>query len=153
MDRRNLGDIIGSLLFMSVGIGVTIGAIGLHVGKATEPQPGFFPFLSGAIILVLSLVILIRGFAGRTEGRENFGEIRRPAMLVGVLIVFVALLEPLGFIITSLIAILLVLWIMGVKSWRALLISAFAFSIGTYLLFDRLLGITLPAGALAPLGL
>jgi len=150
---RNRSDILAALVLILIAVGAMIGAVGLRIGTPTEPQPGFFPFLSGAVILVLSLVILVRGFIGRTEVRGSFGEIRRPAMLVGVLIVFVALLEPLGFIITSLIAILLVLWIMGVKSWRALLISAFAFSIGTYLLFDRLLGITLPAGALAPLGL
>ncbi len=150
---KNRGDILASLLLILIGIGAVIGAIGLQVGTPTEPQPGFFPFLSGAAIILFSLIILVRGFFGRMEGKGSFGEIRRPAMLVGVLIVFVALLEPLGFIITSLVAIALVLLIMGVKSWKALLISTFAFSIGTFLLFDRLLGITLPAGVLARFGL
>jgi putative tricarboxylic transport membrane protein len=150
---KNLSDILASLVLILIASGAIIGAIGLRIGTPTEPQPGFFPFLSGAVILVLSLVILFRGFAGRTGSRQGFGEIRRPAMLVGVLIVFVVLLESLGFILASLIAIVLVLRIMGLRSWRVLLISAFAFSIGTFLLFDRLLGIPLPAGVLAPLGL
>jgi len=148
---KNRGDILASLLLILIGIGAIIGAIGLQIGTPTEPQPGFFPFLSGAVIILFSLIILARGFFGRMEDKRSFGEIRRPAMLVGVLIVFVALLEPLGFIIISLISIVLVLLIMGVKSWKALLISTFAFSIGTFLLFDRLLGITLPAGVLARL--
>jgi putative tricarboxylic transport membrane protein len=150
---KNLSDIIGSGILILFGIVGIIGAIGLRIGTPTEPQPGFFPFLSGAIIIIFSLIILIRGCLVHTEVKRSFGEIRRPAMLVGVLIIFVAILEPLGFIIASLFAIALVLFIMGVKSWQTLLISSFAFSIGTFLLFDRLLGISLPAGVLSRFGL
>jgi putative tricarboxylic transport membrane protein len=150
---KNRSDILAGLLLIFIGSGAMIGAIDLKIGTPTEPQPGFFPFLSGTIILVFSLVILLQGCFGRSKNKESFGEVRRPAMLVGILILFVAILEPVGFIITSLIAIALVLLVMGVRSWQALLVSSFAFSIGTFVLFDRLLGIALPAGILARIGL
>src|SRR3990172_1837390 len=146
---KNLSDIIGSGILILFGIVGIIGAIGLRIGTPTEPQPGFFPFLSGAIIIIFSLIIIVQGWYGSAGDKKSLGDIRRPAMLVGVLIIFVSILEPLGFIITSLIAIALVLFIMGVRSWQTLLISSFAFSIGTFLLFDRLLGITLPTGVLS----
>jgi len=150
---KNLADIVGSLILILMGIVAIIGAIGLHVGTPTEPQPGFFPFMSGAFILVLSLIILVRGWLGRGNRPAKFGEVRRPALLVVALIAFVAVLEPLGYLITSLIIVALVLRIMGIRSWRVLLTTSFAMSIGTFVLFDRLLGIALPVGILSRVGL
>ncbi len=57
--------------------------------------------------------------------------------------------ERLGFVIGTLIASGLILRILSVKSWRVLVITSLGLSIGTYLLFDRLLGIDLPMGMLA----
>jgi putative tricarboxylic transport membrane protein len=150
---KNLADIAGSLILILVGIVAIIGAIGLHVGTPTEPQPGFFPFMSGAFILVLSSIILVQGWLGRGNRPAKFGEVRRPALLVVALIAFVAVLEPLGYLITSLIIVALVLRIMGIRSWRVLLTTSFAMSIGTFVLFDRLLGIALPVGILSRVGL
>jgi len=62
-------------------------------------------------------------------------------------------LEPLGYVITSFVVVALVLLIMRIKSWRVVLVTSLALSIGTFLLFGRLLGITLPAGILSALGL
>jgi hypothetical protein len=146
---KNLADIVAGLVLIFVGTGVIVGAIGLRVGTPTEPQPGFFPFLSGVSILILSSILLILGWLGRTKSRISFGEMGRPAEVVAVLIAFVGLLEPLGYLITSFIGVALVLRIMGIKSWRVLLTTSLGLSIGTFVLFDRILGITLPVGILS----
>jgi len=150
---KNSPDIVAGLVLIFVGIGAIAGAIGLRVGTPTEPQPGFFPFLSGVSIFILSSIILVQGWFGRTKSTISFGEIRRPAMLIAVLIAFVGLLEPLGYIIASPIIVVLALRIMGIKSWKVLLTTSLGLSIGTFVLFDRLLGITLPVGILSRLGL
>jgi putative tricarboxylic transport membrane protein len=74
-------------------------------------------------------------------------------MLIAVLIAFVGLLEPLGYIVVSPIIVVLALRIMGIRSWRVVLTTSVALSMGTFILFDRLLGITLPVGILSRLGL
>lgn len=153
MGMKNSADIVAGIVLIFVGIGAIVGAVGLRVGTPTEPQPGFFPFLSGVSILILSSIILIQGWLGRTKSRTSFGEVRRPAMLIAVLIAFVGLLEPLGYIIASPIIVVLALRIMGIRSWKVLLTTSLGLSIGTFVLFDRLLGITLPVGILSLLGL
>lgn len=150
---KNLADVSASLVLISVGIGAIVGGIGLQVGTPTEPQPGFFPFLSGVSIAFLSSVLFVRGLLGRRKKGVPFGEVRRPALLVVVLFLFVGGLEPLGYIISTPIAAGLLLRIMGIKSWRVLILISLMLSIGTYLLFDRLLGITLPVGLLSYLRL
>jgi hypothetical protein len=82
-----------------------------------------------------------------------FGEVGRPALLLAVMIVLVAVLDRLGYVIGTFIASGLILRILNVKSWRVLILTSFCLSIGTYILFDKLLGIELPVGILARFGL
>jgi putative tricarboxylic transport membrane protein len=151
MDKRNLGDIIGSLLFMSVGIGVTIGAIGLHVGKATEPQPGFFPFLGGIALSVLSGILLLQAWRGRSAGTQVFGKLWGPCILFMVLIFYVATLETLGYLICTAILSAVILRVMETKSLRVLIMTSILVAVGSYILFNRLLDVPLPLGILVKL--
>jgi putative tricarboxylic transport membrane protein len=150
---KNSSDVVGSLFLFLLGIGAIGGAIQLHVGTPTEPQPGFFPLLAGISLVVLSTIIFLKAWFGHRQKEEAFGEVRRPALLLGVMIVLVAVLDRLGYVIGTFIASGLILRILNVKSWWVLLLTSFCLSIGTYILFDRLLGIELPVGILARLGL
>jgi putative tricarboxylic transport membrane protein len=150
---KNWSDVLGSFVLFFVGVGAIIGAIGLQVGSPTEPQPGFFPFLDGIFLIVFSGIIFLQGWLGRSREKVTFGEVRRPALLLAVMIVLVAVLDRLGYVIGTFIASGLILRILNVKSWRVLILTSFCLSIGTYILFDRLLGIDLPAGVLARFGL
>jgi len=151
MDRRNLGDIIGSIFFMFVGIGVTIGAIGLHVGKATEPQPGFFPFLGGITLSVLSGILLLQTWRGRSTETHAFGKLWGPCILFLVLIFYVATLETLGYLICTAILSAVILRVMETRSLKVLITTSILVAVGSYILFHRLLDVPLPLGILAKL--
>jgi hypothetical protein len=150
---KNRSDAVGSLFLFLLGIGAVLGAIRLKVGSPTEPQPGFFPFLGGLSLIVLSFVIFLKGQMGQSQKKVVFGEVGRPALLLVVLIVLVAALDRVGYVIGTFIASGLILRILNVKSWRTLILTSLCLSIGTYILFDKLLGIDLPVGILARLGL
>jgi putative tricarboxylic transport membrane protein len=66
--------------------------------------------------------------------------------------VYVGVLEPLGYVPATLLLAGLILRVLRVTSWRAVAVSSAALSIGTYLLFRRVLGIDLPAGLVTFLG-
>jgi hypothetical protein len=150
---KNTGDIVGSLFLFFLGIGAVIGAIRLHVGSPTEPQPGFFPFLGGISLIVFSIIIFLKGRAGPHRKKVASGEVWRPVLLLAVMIALVAVLSRVGYVIGTFIASGLILRIMNVKSWRVLLLTSLCLSVGTYILFDKLLGIELPVGILLRLGL
>jgi hypothetical protein len=150
---KNRGDVLGSLFLFLLGIGAVIGAIRLKVGSPTEPQPGFFPFLGGLSLIVLSSVIFFKGWVAKSQKKVAFGEVGRPALLLVVLIALVAVLDSVGYVIGTFIASGLILLILNVKSWRTLILTSLCLSIGTYILFDKLMGIDLPVGILARLGL
>jgi putative tricarboxylic transport membrane protein len=150
---KNMSDMIGGLVLFVLSVGTLIGSIFLKIGTPTEPQSGFFPFLGSAALLVFSAVIFFQGWLGKEKGQASGGDVLRPALLVVVLIIFVAVLDLLGYVVATFIASGFILRIMGVKSWRVLIITGLCLSIGTYLLFDKLLGVELPIGALSRFGL
>ena len=150
---KNTGDAVGSLFLFLLGIGAVVGAIRLKVGSPTEPQPGFFPFLGGLSLIVLSTIIFFKGRIGQSQEKIAFGELGRPALLLAVMIVLVAVLDSVGYVVGTFLASGIILRILNVKSWRTIIFTGLCLSIGTYILFDKLMGIELPVGILVRLGL
>jgi putative tricarboxylic transport membrane protein len=150
---KNTGDVIGGLVLCALSIAAGIGSVSLRIGSPTEPQSGFFPFAGSMLLFVFSVVIILQGLLGPQKEREAAGKAGRPTALVLVMTVLVAALNPLGYVVSTFIASGFILRIMGVKSWRVLIITGLCLSVGTYLLFDKLLGVDLPVGFLARFGL
>lgn len=146
---RKLGDIFTSIFFICVGIGFMIGAIGLRVGKPTEPQPGFFPFLGGIVLVLLSGILLFQAWhRGRGEP-QALGKLWGPATVILGLIAYVATLDSVGYLITTTILSAIVLRVLETKSLWVLIVTSLILAIGSYIIFDRLLGVPLPSGILA----
>jgi len=147
---RKPGEIAVGICFLGIGIGFMIGAIRLQIGKPTEPQPGFFPFLGGVILIVLSAIFLFQAQLGRTGETQAFGRLRSPGIVVLGLILYVAGLQSLGYVLATALLSAAVLRVLETK-FRMLLPVSLLLAIGSYILFDRLLGVTLPGGLLAKL--
>ena len=145
---RKSGDIAVGLFFLAVGIVFMIGAVMLQVGVPTEPRPGFFPFIDGIILIGLSVLFLIQAWGGKAGDSPAFGKTGGPVLVVLTLILYVATLETLGYIITTAILSAVVLKVMDTKP-RILVLVSLILAVVSYLLFDRLLGVTLPRGLLA----
>lgn len=145
---RKRGDIAAGFFCIFFGATMMIGAIKLRLGTPSEPQPGFFPFVAGIILVVLSAILLIRAFSGRGEGAEPFGELWRPAILAIGLFLYSLLLDSMGYIIATIILSMVVLRVLDTKAWLKLAAISLILSVGTYFLFDRLLDVPLPLGIL-----
>ncbi|ATD82517.1 MULTISPECIES: tripartite tricarboxylate transporter TctB family protein [Desulfovibrio] len=115
----------------------------------------FFPEKMLPILAILGLVILVKGFVRPTKINRPIFQINKnmvAAMLVGIL--WVLLLEPVGFVVTSFASVfgLQILYMpKEIRSPKNVFINA-AGSICTvvlfYYVFVQYLGVTLPAGVL-----
>ncbi len=150
---KNTHDVIGGGILCVLGVGAAFGSIALRIGSPTEPQPGFFPLVGSLLLLVFSAVIVLQGCLGAERKRTPGGNVWRPLPLAAVLIVVAPAMDLLGYVVSTFIISTFVLTIMGVKSWRVTVITGLCLSVGTYLLFDKLLGIELPVGILSRIGL
>jgi putative tricarboxylic transport membrane protein len=145
---RKTGDLVLGLCFLIMGIAFAAGAVGLSIGTPTEPHPGFFPFLGGMALIVLSLIFLGMVWYGRVGQRQAFGRLGGPLAVVAALALYVVLLEKIGFIVTTTVLSAVVLKVLETKTGILLLVSLLLPAV-CYLIFDRFLGVTLPTGILA----
>lgn len=148
---RKPGQIVAGLCFLAIGIGFTVGAVKLQIGVPTEPQPGFFPFWDGVILIALSAVFLFKAWGGRAGESHAFGRLGGPAVVVLALVLYVAAMETVGYVITTALLSAAVLKVLETKP-RVLVLMSLILAVASYLIFDRLLGVTLPLGLLAVFG-
>lgn len=148
---RSLSDVWASLFSGCLGIGFIVGSIKLRLGTATEPQPGFFPFLGGILLFLLSSILFVRALRGST-GETTFGNLRRPAILILGLVFYVSLLNSIGYIITTTCLAAIVLLVMDTKPPWLVAGTSLSLALATYFLFNRLLGMPLPGGILSGIG-
>ena len=127
---RKLGDIIGGLILLFVSVWAIIGGMKLHLGKASEPQPGFFPFWGGVVLAALSGILLFQALSGRSKGSEGFGALWRPMIMIIGLIVYVAFLNSLGYIIATIVLSIVLLRVLGTKRSWVLALAALIIAFG-----------------------
>ena len=114
----------------------------------SEPGPGLFPLLASLLIAVaVPAVVLEMRRQPAVEAETEDESVPRPAMLatyIAVALIWPLLLEPLGYVGASLPA-MLVLLLRGGVDWKLAIIIAAGAVGASYLLFDTLLEVPLPA--------
>ncbi len=113
------------------------------------PGSGFFPFWLGIILAGLSL-ILMTGAALRPKdpneaspfpARQAFFAVIK---VLGGLVIFTVLMETLGFILNTLVFVTYLMKIVQKERWWMTFLIAVATTACLYIVFQVLLGITLP---------
>jgi putative tricarboxylic transport membrane protein len=151
------GDGVVSLALL--GIGVVVLLDGHNQAASTSASgvgAGFMPKVVGVMLIALSLALIVqvaRGRLGEADESEGDVDVRRTrwvpvAVCVAAVLVFIAAVEPLGYIIVSSIVFWLTAWAVGARHIVRTAIIAVALSLVVYLSFTRLLDIPLPAGIL-----
>ena len=155
---KNGKDFISGVFFLAAGLFLALLSSHLRIWSPIGPVEGFFPLLIATVIVAASLFILIKSLApqpkavskGEVSGEE--GQEARPSLKVlwyALLLLFYgALLEPLGFLITTPVFLVFTLKAVENPNWKKTLWIGAA-SIGiSYLLFSHFLGVPLLKGLL-----
>jgi putative tricarboxylic transport membrane protein len=144
------GDMWAGLFFLFLGVAVIVGSLRMPLGTPLDPQPGFFPLLAGVFLSGLSIVHLALAFHKRKGSSkiQAFGTVWRPASMIAGLLIYSFILDPVGYVIATIFLSVIILRILESKSWWKLVTISIGASIGTYVLFDRIMGVTLPLGIL-----
>ncbi|MDR7409631.1 MAG: tripartite tricarboxylate transporter TctB family protein [Armatimonadota bacterium] len=138
--------------------GVVLAAAGVYAAAAGSafprlaggyPGPGLFPQILG-LLLVACGIAVVWGARGPTaeagRGYERRGLLHAAEAVVAV-VVYIAVVNRLGFVPTVGILLTLLMARLGVSLARAVPV-AFGLAVGLYLLFGRILRVPLPPGLL-----
>jgi putative tricarboxylic transport membrane protein len=140
-------DLVSGLFWLAVAIFAAAQGLSLKLDSLSRPGPGFFPFWGGVVLGVLSVVLIARSLRRGAASRRIRSESWKPLVVVGALLAYLLLLEPLGFVAVTFLFLLL-LFRLERRGWTFSAVSAALGTVASYLLFQVWLRTQLPTGPL-----
>jgi putative tricarboxylic transport membrane protein len=147
--KLNNSELWGGLVGLGLGVFVIWSSFKLKIGTIHDPGSGYVLFYTGILMCLFAATIVI---AAVTEGGPTFGSRwegarwTKPAVLIACLLVYCFALEPLGFLLSSIPLMLLLLRAIDPVRWPLALPLAVLAPLGVWWVLKRLLLIQLPSG-------
>ncbi len=141
-----------SLFWLVIGLSIVLYSGKYGLGTFSSPGPGFLPFMSGAAMVLLALIVFVQQFSrGRVDTlKDLWAHTRWPTVLLVMtsLVFYAVLLRTLGFLLDTFVLTAFLLRVMEPLSWRKVLAGASGATLGSYAIFELWLEAQLPAGVL-----
>jgi putative tricarboxylic transport membrane protein len=144
---------LGQLGLAALGLYVAVEARSLGLWTDLGPGPGLLPLLLGIALLALTGIWVVQTVAQHRHGADD----ARPDApldrtyvvgVVGGLILLAAVMDLVGFQISMALFLFAELKWLGRQRWWIAAVIALVGSVGTFVLFDRVLGVQLPLSSL-----
>lgn len=146
-------DLFTSIVWFLIGLGFTLGGLRLGFGNFGAPGPGFLPTLVGGILSGLSMGLFFRSFLVKTELHavsfwKEKGSWKKVLFTLLSLILYLVLLDYLGYILTTFLFLGYLIKFIGKRGWRlSIFVSIFA-TLVSYIVFAQWMEVRLPNGIL-----
>jgi putative tricarboxylic transport membrane protein len=141
-----MSDRLAGLVLLALAVAYGVAASGFEAMIGDPLGPAVFPLVLSIPLGLLSLYLIARPDPepGWARGRV----LLKQALALIAFVAYAYLLEPLGFIVASVLAVAVLGWLLGARPWHSTA-AGLAIALVLFLLFDTLLGLPLPAGVLA----
>ena len=122
----------------------------LPFGTIHSPGPGFFPWWTSILIVLLALVLLVQVLTSRSAAAagEGFGRIAKVVALLIVLAAYTFLLDLVGYPLCTFFLVLFMLRVTDPQPWAIAVGVAGITAVGSYIVFAMWLSVPLPRGPL-----
>jgi putative tricarboxylic transport membrane protein len=146
------GNFWSGIFFLGTSIFICIESFRFGLGRWSEPGAGFLPFGAGVILACFSLFLVIEAVykASSIPGVNPLEKIRWRKWLLTLLSLlgYSLLLEPLGFILCTLIFMIILLAFVEPQRWTIVFAVPTITTVVAYIIFQWMLKAQLPAGIL-----
>ncbi len=146
--------LINDLVWIGFALLVCILGLKLGFGSFNQPQAGFMPVLSALLLAALATADLISGVLKKWKQEKPDREIwagiswGKLILTLAILIAYTALFSTIGFIIGTVLLLLILFRLMEPRPWWFVLLASLATTIIFYIAFKVGLESQLPAGLL-----
>jgi len=146
------GDFWSGLAMAALGAYVVSQALRWDYMGEDGPGAGFFPLWYGGLMIVLSLLLVLgavlKSDPSAADRRINWAELRRVSACWVAFVACIALLQPLGFILSFGLMTWFLVSVLFREPQKIAIPTAVISPLGFYAVFVWALGISLPTGAL-----
>ena len=146
------GDLWGGIFFFCLSVWVCFESIRFDLGRLSAPGPGLLPFCSGFLLGSFSLYLTVEALLKRslTRGKDKFGQTRWKQwfLTVASIVGYALLLELLGFVLCTLLFMVILLALVEPQRWTVVLLVSSITTAIAYFIFQFTLKSQLPRGVL-----
>jgi len=137
------------LTSVAIATPVAIAAWRFGVGSPQSPGAGFWPLAIALVMLGLGFILVLRPHPNEASAEdEGASRWEKLGISLASLLFYVALLEALGYLLTTALTLLVQLRWVEDRSWRSSVLIAVLVAVLSLLLFKVLLKVSLPLGVL-----
>ena len=155
-------NLIGSLIFIAVGVWALIQTYSFQEVKNTYVQAAVFPQIMCVGMLIFAVILLIQSIIKLMTMDEN-DPLAEPAASInfikdkGVLAalfvmlrcaLFVAFFKPLGYVICGAVLCFVIMVLIGKRNWLQMVLVSILVPLGMWLVFYKVLTVNIPMGPL-----
>ncbi len=147
-------DAVMAVLFVLLGLTITLWSATFPFGNWEDPGPGFVPFALGLVVILLGGILFFQAITRKERGSQSPSQplipkraaFIRVASTLGGMLLSAAVFLHLGFILTTFFLILFMMRSIQPLKWRVTLFYGLISAFGSFVLFQLLLKTPLPRG-------
>lgn len=158
-------NLIGSLIFIAVGVWALIQTYSFQEVKNTYVQAAVFPQIMCVGMLIFAVILLIQSIIKLMTMDEN-DPLAEPAASInfikdkGVLAalfvmllcaLFVVFFKPLGYVVCGAVLCFVIMVLIGKRNWLQMVLVSILVPLGMWLVFYKMLSVNISMGVLQPL--
>jgi putative tricarboxylic transport membrane protein len=144
--------VVGIVIFLFGAITAVL-SLKMPIGTFRMAGTGMFPLILGILLMILSgilvLNIFFQGLATKVKKEPSPESSESPIQLIlflGAMVLATLFFNRLGYPLTSLLLMLALLRILGIKRWGLNILISVVTAVGSYFLFVKWLNIPMPKG-------
>lgn len=135
-----------SIMIFLFSVAFAVGALTMPMGTVRAPGPGLVPLILSLATAVTSGVVALFSYPKEPDTEDSFEkEFVKPLSIAIILAGIIAVFESAGYLASIFVGAFLVLKVLEKMSLIKSLIIAFVLCLSSYLLFARVLGVSLPS--------
>jgi putative tricarboxylic transport membrane protein len=157
--HRHEGGLVKLVDIISGMIGILIAAYVLITCRSYPEDfvmkigPAFFPEILAGGLILFSVLLAVQALLGKSIGDVEKISIlqkgpQRVLISLAVMVVYCAVLKPVGFIIVTIPFIMIFMFLLGNRKKLQYVWVPAAITLAVYLVFEKVLALSLPAGLL-----
>ena len=162
---KAFANLVASVILLVFEIWAYVQTLGFKVVKKAAVQPATFPQVMCIGMMVFTIILLVQSLISLKKMDPDDPNIQ-PAASINVLknkgvqaglfvivlcVLYVVLFKPLGYVLASAIVAAVIMWLIGKRDVRQILLVSVLVPLAMWLVFYKLLTVNIPMGILEPL--
>lgn len=140
-------DLISSIIVMAVAIFFFYQTFAFpDTGADSETGPEFIPRIFSTLLMILGIILFIKSFTTKEEAPTT--KVKMIALTIGILFVYMLLINFLGFYSSTILFVLVLLLITNIRKIALLITVPISIALFIFVFFENLLTVPIPTGIL-----